>query len=206
MHNHPSRFSNAAFLSLFAASAVSLAAARSEAQSTIRQPGARTQYRFEAEPHVLLGLFDPPGFASGEGFGLGFRGTVEVARNAFISSINNSVGVSFGLDWLRYAHGEYPRLCARWTVDPAGTRVCTEVDDEHGRNYVYLPVAMQWNFWLSRQWSVFGEPGFIPYFHGDQLSFEPAFYAGGRFHFVDRVTLTMRVGYPTFSLGVSFLL
>ena len=34
----------------------------------------------------------------------------------------------------------------------------------------------------------------------------PAFYAGARFHFTDRITLTMRVGYPDFSLGVSFLL
>lgn len=200
------RLSNAGVLAVVAALGVWLTPARSEAQSTIKRPGDRTQYRFEAEPHLLLGLFDPPGFASGEGFGLGFRGTVEVARNAFVPSINNSVGITFGLDWVRYPHGEYPGYCSRWTVDPAGTRVCTEVNGEHGRDYVYLPVAMQWNFWLARRWSVFGEPGLVPYFHGGKLEIDPAFYAGGRFHFADRVTLTMRLGYPTFSLGVSFLL
>jgi hypothetical protein len=33
----------------------------------------------------------------------------------------------------------------------------------------------------------------------------PAFFAGGRYHFSDRVTLTMRVGYPSFTAGVSVL-
>jgi hypothetical protein len=31
------------------------------------------------------------------------------------------------------------------------------------------------------------------------------FYAGGRWHFADYAALTLRVGYPTFSAGVSFL-
>jgi hypothetical protein len=34
----------------------------------------------------------------------------------------------------------------------------------------------------------------------------PAIYAGGRFHFTEHITLTMRVGHPTASVGVSFLL
>lgn len=34
----------------------------------------------------------------------------------------------------------------------------------------------------------------------------PPVYADGRFHFTDRITLTMRIGHPTASVGVSFLL
>jgi hypothetical protein len=68
-----------------------------------------------------------------------------------------------------------------------------------------VPVVMQWNFWLSRNWSVFGEPGGVIDL-GDKTRVHPAFYAGGRFHFTDRITLTMRVGHPTASVGVSFLL
>jgi hypothetical protein len=64
---------------------------------------------------------------------------------------------------------------------------------------------MQWNFWLSENWSVFGEPGGLIDFDKDKLKPKPAFYAGGRFHFSDDVTLTMRVGHPTASVGVSFL-
>jgi hypothetical protein len=70
-----------------------------------------------------------------------------------------------------------------------------------------LPAVMQWNFWLHRKWSVFGEPGVAMYFEDGDLEFTPfVLYAGGRYHFTDTIALTMRVGYPTFSLGVSFLL
>jgi hypothetical protein len=70
---------------------------------------------------------------------------------------------------------------------------------------------MQWNFWLSRQWSVFGEPGLGLRYQGDprghklHLDF-PELYAGGRFQLADTVTITLRAGFPTFSAGVSFLL
>src|SRR4051812_32059972 len=73
------------------------------------------------------------------------------------------------------------------------------------KDHFRLPVVMQWNFWLSRNWSVFGEPGGLVDF-GDKHRLPPAFYAGGRFHFTDRITLTMRIGHPTASVGVSFLL
>ena len=32
-----------------------------------------------------------------------------------------------------------------------------------------------------------------------------AFYVGGRYHINDHVALVMRIGYPTFSFGVSFM-
>jgi hypothetical protein len=32
----------------------------------------------------------------------------------------------------------------------------------------------------------------------------PAFFAGARYFFSDTVSLTMRVGFPTTSIGVSF--
>jgi hypothetical protein len=74
------------------------------------------------------------------------------------------------------------------------------------KDHFRLPVVMQWNFWLSRNWSVFGEPGGLIDFGKGKTRPHPAFYAGGRFHFTERITLTMRVGHPTASVGVSFLL
>lgn len=45
------------------------------------------------------------------------------------------------------------------------------------------------------------------YVEDGNLELEPfVLYAGGRYHFTDDIALTMRIGYPTFSLGVSFLL
>ena len=73
------------------------------------------------------------------------------------------------------------------------------------KDHLRVPVVMQWNFWLSRNWSVFGEPGGLVDF-GKKPKPHPAIYAGGRFHFTERITLTMRVGHPTASVGVSFLL
>lgn len=184
-----------------------LLAAPASAQSTIRHPGQRPHYHFEAEPHGLLGAFDPPGWPQGTGLGLGFRGTVEIVPNGFVRTINNSVGISFGLDWVHYPHGELSGVCTRFTGGPNGTRICTEINGGNGRDLFYLPVAMHWNFWLARSWSVFAEPGLLPYLHDGRLRFSPfTFYAGGRYHFSDRVSLTMRIGYPTLSLGASFFL
>jgi len=152
---------------------LALASPASADQSTIKRPGQHPDYVFEAEPHLLLApfeKFDP---------GVGFRGTIELVDNGFISKINNTVGIGFGVDW-------------------------TE-------NNIWFPVVMQWNFWLSKNWSVFGEPGVAlrkrDKKKDEDFALDPiVFYAGGRFHFSDSITLTMRVGRPTASVGVSFLL
>jgi hypothetical protein len=149
------------------------AVARADEHSIIKNPGDHPSYIFEAEPHILVGFGGP--FEDNGNFGVGFRGTVHIA-NGFVSSINDSVGIGFGLD--------------------LGTN-----------GHVLLPVVMQWNFWLSTHWSVFGEPGLaFGTDNGRGTFLWPAFYAGGRYHFTDRIALTMRLGYPDFSLGVSFLL
>jgi hypothetical protein len=169
----------------------------------IRHPGDHSRYAFEAEPHLLLGVIDPPGVASGSGFGAGFRGTVVIVPNGFVPSINNSIGIGFGLDWVHYSHGR--QHCTRDTLTSG---VCN-FDDSESVNDVWFPAVMQWNFFLSRQWSVFGEPGVAIRYQSEpgthQLNLDPQFYLGGRWHFADQMTLTMRLGYPTFSVGVSFM-
>jgi hypothetical protein len=177
-----------------------------QAQSTIKQPGARTNYAFEAEPHLNVGLLDPPGFGGGTGWGVGFRGTVQLLRNGFIPKLNNSVGIGFGIDYLRYDGWQGSR-CREFEPGPAGVPICVRTSSTGHVNYFYLPVVLQWNFWLHRKWSVFGEPGLAFYFQDGTLEFTPfVLYAGGRYHITDRITLTMRIGYPTFSIGASFLL
>lgn len=146
-------------------------------RSTIKSPGQHPDYSFEAEPHLFVG-FDPPGKDVGTGFGPGFRGTFELVDNGFISKINNTVGVGVGADW----------------VGVGGDK-----------NAFFVPVVMQWNFWLSRNWSVFGEPGGGVYL-GDAKGVRPAFYAGGRWHFAEMMALTLRAGYPGLSVGLSFAL
>lgn len=68
-----------------------------------------------------------------------------------------------------------------------------------------LSAAMQWNFWFTEHWSAFGEPGFAIGTR-DDIVFWPAFGAGGRYAFNESIALTLRVGFPATSIGVSFFL
>jgi hypothetical protein len=196
-------------LSLLAGATLALACAGetpAAAQSIIKNPGDHPSYKLELEPHLALGWGH---LYAGTGLGAGARLGLVIVDNGFVSSINNSVAISFGLDVIRYSgcYGYY-------NPDPRFTYDC-------GATYLLFPVAMQWNFWLSPRWSVFGEPGLYIY-HGiyddfcdryhivgcrgpTHTSVDFAFFAGGRFHFNDKVALTMRLGYPTSSIGVSIL-
>ena len=143
-------------------------------ENLIKEAGDHPEYRFEAEPHGLLGY--GPAFDRGSGVGAGFRGTFVIVQNGFIKSINNSVGIGVGGDLLF-----------------------------NNKSYVFVPVVMQWNFWLSTHWSVFGEPG-LGFSFGARDVFGPVFYAGGRYNFNEHIALTIRLGYPMVSVGASFML
>lgn len=161
--------------SLLAASAAALAllaGPTAGAQSIIRNPSSHPQGP-ELEPHLTFGPFDTD-------LGAGFRATFQIGKNNFVSSINNSVGVGVGLDYLQRCRGG-----------------C-------GGGYLVVPVVMQWSFYLTRAWSVFAEPGVLARFDG---ALHPVFMTqlGARWHFKDTVTLTMRVGWPYWSVGVSFM-
>lgn len=195
-------------LAAFAALSLVLATASpAEAQSIIKTPGDHPNYKVELEPHLDFGLAN---LYASTGFGAGARASIPIVQNGFIPTLNNSIAISFGLDYLRYSGCYYG---AGVFGNNAGIGC-------GGASYFLFPVVMQWNFWLTPRWSVFGEPGLYVY-HGvfdnfcgglknctepTQTSLSFAAYAGGRLHFNDSVALTLRVGYPTISLGVSFLL
>jgi hypothetical protein len=142
----------------------------------IKHPGDHPSYSFEAEPHLLLGWRE---FRDGPG--AGFRGTIPIVHNGFVKTINNSVGIGFGVD-----------------VDPV----------RHADRFA-IPIVMQWNFWLSTHWSVFGEPGLaIQAGEGRDKNWpvRPVIYAGARLHLTPALALTLRAGYPDVAVGISFLL
>src|SRR5450432_1585751 len=125
---------SARYLPAFCVLVCGFGAARfASAQSIVKHPGEHPTYSFEAEPHLAIAPF------RADGVGPGFRGTFVALENSFIPSINNSVGIGVGLDWVFY--GDHcsgpPRDCE------------TQAD-------AIVPVVMQWNFWLSPRWSVFG--------------------------------------------------
>lgn len=176
------------------------------AQSTIRRGGSRPIYTIDLEPHLLLTPFNPPGVGTGNGFGIGARATFEILRDGFIPSVNDSVGIGVGLDWIHYDGSDVEQTdrCVRVEQAPNGIPVCVEVAGD--TDYLWFPVVMQWNFWLHKNWSAFGEPGLaIQLEDMDEFGISPfILLLGGRYHFSDKAALTLRLGYPMFSLGASF--
>src|SRR5690348_5524691 len=77
--------------------ALALPGAAAADESIIKNPGDHPSYRFEAEPHGLIGFGGPFRHGRGE-LGAGFRGTVIIVDNGFVKTINNSVGITFGGD------------------------------------------------------------------------------------------------------------
>jgi hypothetical protein len=193
-----------------ALSAVVAVSADANAESIIKSPGDHPNYSVEIEPHVNFGWANR-GFVGSAAFGLGARFSIPIVQNGFIPSINNSVAISFGLDYLRYG---------------CNVRYFNDREYDCGASFLLFPVAMQWNFWFTPKFSVFGEPGLYVYhgFFDDVCGSDPRFrngvvcstptktsidwmlHAGGRFHFNDTIALTLRVGYPTVSFGVSIFL
>ena len=179
------------------------------AQSTINTPNP-PKYSVEIEPQLNFGPADVYGYG-GTGFGPGVRFSIPLMSPGFVKSINDSVAISFGLDLVHYSGYRYfANDCNRFG--------CANAYDAGDFWAAYFPVTMQWNFWLSDRWSVFGEPGiafrhsfygdtycdsrFYSCGHRDDVFF--AFFAGGRFALSDKVALTMRIGHPIlFSLGLS---
>lgn len=153
--------------------------------SPITQVGNHPTYAVEIEPHFSAGTDNGPRFKHDNGFGPGARFSIPIVENGFVPTINNSVAISFGIDWVYRGEGF------------GGDSV----------NEFVLPVTMQWNFWVTDNWSFFGEPGVaIDAFFNRDWRLLPAFYGGARWNATENVNIVFRLGYPSTSVGVSFLL
>lgn len=113
---------------------------RTSIRAEIERPNAHVHYAVELEPHLWMQWAELP-FRTDLGFGVGFRASVPVLQQGPIPSINNNLAISFGADWAHFS-GCRPR-------EPG----CSGDD-------FWFPVAVQWNFFLTRAWSVFPELGF----------------------------------------------
>lgn len=199
--------------------AASMSAAPARAESTIRDPRPPV-YAVELEPKLNLNyfLFERYG---GQAVGPGIRASIPLMSPGFVRTINDNAAITFGLDlmhydgtgyygWSGYCNGN-PKNCPGWYVG-------------YNTSFwaIQLPVALQWNFFVATRWSVFGEmgltfrhafladtawcssPGYAGPCSPNANDFFFTFYGGGRFHFSEKVALTMRIGHPTaFSIGAS---
>lgn len=136
----------------------------------------------------------------GVGAATGARFGIPLLQNGFISSINNAVYLNFGVDfyWMR------------WRLHPGDNRYW-----DYGAGLGF-PVALHWEFYFNESWSAFAELGVNVFLHPvlfHEGHFDPydaghwiLAQAGGRFHINEWFTLTLRVGNPYVSFGITFLL
>lgn len=143
------------------------------AENLIKQPGAHNRYKVELEPHLSLYYGS---WTNRVEAGPGIRVAIPFMHNGPIDTINNNIGVSFGVD----------------TYFPGGAFV------------MRLPGAFQWNFYFTDIISVIGEAGLAFNFGDlDGLWVDPIFQGGGRFQF-GKVGVVVRVGYPDITVGANF--
>jgi hypothetical protein len=163
-----------------------LAEAREE--MIIKQPDQHPDYLAELEVHGLVAYGAGP-FRVGRydlvGFGPGFRANFRILKNGFIPKLNNNVAIGVGAEL---------------------------VFDTSGAVRFITPIVLQWNFWMTTHWSVYGEPGFAIEFPmstplgGEPVYVSPVLSVGARYNFNDHIALVFRLGYPVTSVGVSFFL
>lgn len=193
-------------LSFLAATLVS-----SAALAQIKQPGAHLNYSAELEPQGVLQWDGPRGFD--EGLGLGFRASIPLFHNGPIAKINNNMAIGFGFHWAFFEDDCH----SRYANDVIVLGADCEASD------LWFPVVLQWNFYVTPSIAVFGEPGFairhtrvsvdrcsdsafVDCDYSD-TDFEPfVLYMGAKFFVSDAIAVTVRLGFPTISVGASFFL
>jgi hypothetical protein len=139
-------------------------------------------------------------------YGLGFAGGarfgIPLLQNGFVPSIDNAVYLNFGVDV--------------YAIDWDGCRGAGGCGG--GREYGFalgFPIALHWEFYFNDSWSAFAELGFQIFLPpalfyrnqwdpGDHIGAWIIAAAGGSYHFSEAVALTLRVGNPYISFGVTF--
>lgn len=190
--------------------AVSASLITTNAYAQIKQPGAHEQYSVELEPHLVVQWVEEPWWDD-EGFGLGFHASFPVIDNGPVTTINNNLAISVGLDW-----ANFDDPCRYGNI---------RLDDDCSANDFWLPVVVQWNFFFSDLISAFPELGLAIqhsrydndvvcrrgndyYVCGDDsdTDLELALWLGVRFHVASGFAITLRLGTPSLLLGASFFL
>jgi hypothetical protein len=152
-------------------------------------------YAIENEPHFTFG---PENVFGTAGFGGGLRIGIPLIAGR-LGRVPDNLAISFGADILHYDNCYFANDC--------------------GANYLMFPVAAQWNIFVARRVSIFLEGGAFLYkgwfdecgpgnngcAAPSDFGVLPTVAVGGRVHISRFSALTLRVGYPTTTFGLSFL-
>ena len=172
------------------------------AEAQIRNSGTHPYYGVELEPHALW-QWTGDEWAWEDGIGFGLRVSIPILENGPVKTLNNNLAVTFGFDW---AHFDGDCVAGGRGVD------CDESD-------TWVPVAAQWNFFITDVVSLFPEVGLgfrnavrdtdfcdSAACDDEDLEVHFALWFGARFRIAAPIALVLRLGTPSMSFGVSFLL
>jgi hypothetical protein len=152
-------------------------------------------YALEIEPHFTFGAGNVYGRT---GFGGGLRLGAPLAAG-HLGNLSDNIAITFGADIVHYENCYYSSNC--------------------GANYLIAPVAAQLNLFVARSVSLFAEGGLFlykgwltPCGFGNvgcdapsTFGVLPTLALGVRVHFTRNTAFTVRLGYPTITLGLSFM-
>lgn len=177
-------------------------AGSAEAQArSARQP----YYGVELEPQ-LVWQWTGDEWSHEDGVGLGLRASIPVIEDGPLKTLRNNLAVTFGFAW-----SHFDEACGN---NPNDWDDCDEND-------FWLPVAAQWNFFLTDVISLFPELGLgfrsaVRDYEGcpgddddcddADLELHLVLWLGARFRVGDTIALTLRLGTPSLLFGVSFFL
>ena len=171
----------------------------SSARAQIDSPRHHKHYSAEIEPH-LVWQWTGDEAAVDDGIGLGFRVAIPIMQDGPVPTINNNLAIAFGLDWAYFSDR------------------CFEISADCSENDFWIPITLQWNFFLTEMISIFPEMGLgfrdaiLDYdvcrggrrCTDSDLEVHLVLWFGARFRITDQFAIIARLGVPSLTLGGSF--
>lgn len=166
---------------------VALSASSMAFANKLKEPGALLDESEKTERPLQLGVHGtlPWGGYYGWAAGAGANLYIPLAKNGFISKLNDEFGIDFGVDAV--FHFGY--------AQPFN---------------LLIPVAARWQFHLLKQLELYASLGlevdlwFGYAYNAWYWPVRPAFHVGAQWFFSEKVGLKLEVGYPGLRLGVVF--
>ncbi|MGC4065561.1 MAG: hypothetical protein QM784_13125, partial [Polyangiaceae bacterium] len=137
------RFARLAWTAFTLATTFALFPQNASAATIIKQPGNHPQYSWELEPHLAVDWDNH--WYNDDGFRPGVHAAIPIMQQGPIPTINNNMAIKFGFDLI--FHGGCDGRYRDW-----GAYDCSATS-------ILLPIALQWNFYITDIITVFGEPG-----------------------------------------------
>lgn len=166
---------------------VALCASSMAFANKLKEPGALLDESEKSDRSMQLSVHGtlPWGGFYGWALGPGANLYIPIAKNGFISKLNDSFGIDFGVDAVFHFGFAQPFA-------------------------LLIPVNARWQFYMLKQLQVYANIGleidiwFGTAYNAFYWPVRPAFHVGAHWMFSEKVGLKLEIGYPGLRFGVLF--